>query len=212
MTNIRIKFHKLGNAKYISHLDLNRCFQKAFKRSGLPIWWTEGFNPHIYLNFLLPLSLGFESKCELLDFRVTDDVSLDEIKSKLNEAFPKDFYVEDVWEVQTKPTDIAFCEYVLEFNGVSKTEIEDFVSLSEINVIKRTKRSESEINLKEYIKSCEIVSIDGGAVVTLVLPGGSMGSVNPELFQVALEKHLNKEVYAKYLRTKVLKADLTEFR
>ena len=56
MINIRVFYHKTSRAKYISHLDIMRCMQRAVVRAGLPVWYTEGFNPHIYLTFSLPLS------------------------------------------------------------------------------------------------------------------------------------------------------------
>ena len=60
MKSTRIWFHKFGTAKYISHLDLNRCVARAFHKAKLPMWYTEGFNPHAFVTFALPLSLGVE--------------------------------------------------------------------------------------------------------------------------------------------------------
>ena len=60
---VRIRFSKTGQAKYISHLDINRVFARTFARAGVKIWFTEGFNPHPYMSFSLPLSLGVESYC-----------------------------------------------------------------------------------------------------------------------------------------------------
>ena len=88
MLRVRATFKKTGRAKYISHLDLNRCMLRTFRRSGLPIWYTEGFNPHPYYAFALALSLGFESECEILDFNITDDnMSMEEIRDRLNVAY-----------------------------------------------------------------------------------------------------------------------------
>ena len=70
MLKIRTVYEKRGRAKYISHLDLNRCMQRTIRRAGLPIWYSEGFNPRMYLMFPLALSLGFESVCEVMDFNL----------------------------------------------------------------------------------------------------------------------------------------------
>ena len=67
----RVFYTKTGRLKYISHLDVNRLMQRALKRSGLPVWYSEGFNPHIYITFALPLALGLESRYEIMDFRLT---------------------------------------------------------------------------------------------------------------------------------------------
>ena len=76
MVPVRATFEKRRRAKYISHLDLMRCMQRAFKRAGVPIWYTEGFNPHAYLMFPLALSLGCESGCECMDFRIDGEMSI----------------------------------------------------------------------------------------------------------------------------------------
>lgn len=70
---LRALFQKTGNAVYISHLDLMRLFQRAFKRAGLPLTHTQGFNPRPSVSIALPLSLGVESQCELLDFELETD-------------------------------------------------------------------------------------------------------------------------------------------
>ena len=76
---VRLFFTKLDRAKYISHLDMNRCMSRALKRSGLPVWYTGGFNPHMYLTFPLPLSLGCESVYECVDLKMTQKVDFDTI-------------------------------------------------------------------------------------------------------------------------------------
>ena len=89
MIDVRTVFEKKGRAKYISHLDLNRFMMRAFRRSGLPIWYTEGFNPHPYATFALALSLGFESEYEIMDFSLTEGVSFGKVKKILNEILPE---------------------------------------------------------------------------------------------------------------------------
>ena len=80
---LRALFEKTGNAAYISHLDLMRMFQRSFKRAGLPLTHTKGFNPRPSVSIALPMSLGVESVCELLDFELeTNDFSCDEINNR----------------------------------------------------------------------------------------------------------------------------------
>ena len=73
MQNVRVFFRKTGDARFLSHLDVMRCFTRALKRSGFDVWYTQGFNTHIYLMFASPLSLGFESEYEPMDFRINGD-------------------------------------------------------------------------------------------------------------------------------------------
>ena len=98
MREIRLRFSKTGQAKYISHLDTNRVFSRAISRAKLRIWYTEGFNPHAYMSFSLPLSLGVESLCENVDIRLLDEVSNDEVMRRMNDALPTGIRVVDVYD------------------------------------------------------------------------------------------------------------------
>ena len=89
MENVRVFYQKTGRGKYISHLDMTRCMKRALRRAGIPVWYTEGFNPHVYMTFALPISLGFESLCETMDIRLTQPMSLEEIKERLNRVLPE---------------------------------------------------------------------------------------------------------------------------
>ena len=88
MKTVRIWFRKIGTAKYISHLDLNRCMARAMRRAAIPAWVTEGFNPHLFLTFALPLSLGQEGLDESMDIKLADDAEIDDIPAKLNATLP----------------------------------------------------------------------------------------------------------------------------
>ena len=112
MIRVRAVFEKKGRAKYISHLDLNRCMLRTFRRSRLPIWYTEGFNPHPYYAFALALSLGFESSCEIMDFNITDDnMSMEEIRDRLNEVMPEGMHIVSVAPQRLKITAITSARY-----------------------------------------------------------------------------------------------------
>ena len=96
----RLLFEKTGNAVWISHLDLMRVFQRAFKRAGLPLTHTQGFNPRPSVSIALPLSVGIESRCELLDFELYGEkIPNEEIHSKLNEALVAGVRVLSVYEM-----------------------------------------------------------------------------------------------------------------
>ena len=88
--DVRVWFSKTGTARYISHLDLNRCMSRAFHKAKLPLWYTEGFNPHVFLTFAAPLSLGFEGRHESMDIRLIEDMPYPELIEKLNAGLPHD--------------------------------------------------------------------------------------------------------------------------
>ncbi len=70
MKNVRVFYEKKGRLKFVSHLDMNRFMSRLITKSKIPIWYTEGFNQHIYMNFAVPLSLGFEGFYEIMDIRL----------------------------------------------------------------------------------------------------------------------------------------------
>lgn len=212
MENIRIKFSKTGNAKYISHLDLNRFFQRAFKRSGLPIWITEGFNPHIYLHFLLPLSLGTESISEFVDCKITEEKTFEEIKNRMNEVLPEGFFVSEVFTPIEKADKIAFCRYEISFPETSKETLEEFLKAEKIEVLKKTKRKEYIVDLKLEMRGIAISEKNGATEMSVILPATENRSINPELIISALSENLSEEVFARIKRISVLKEDLTEFK
>ena len=89
MDKLRLKFTKTARAVYISHLDLMRTLQRVFFRAGLPLRYSEGFNPHARISIVLPLSVGTASRCEYLDFWLTEDVPLETIPARLNASMPE---------------------------------------------------------------------------------------------------------------------------
>ena len=113
MPNLRLFYRKRGRAKYISHLDITRCMQRSLKRAGLPVWYTQGFNPHMYMTFALPLALGYESDYECMDLRFTHLMDFEEIQSRLNAALPRDIQVWKVDFQKEKPRSITQADYRL---------------------------------------------------------------------------------------------------
>ena len=104
----RALFEKMGNAVWISHLDLMRLFQRAFKRAGLPLTHTQGFNPRPSVSIAMPLSVGVESVCELLDFDLDGvEVPCDEIRERLNDALVDGVRVLDVYDDGSKIKNLA---------------------------------------------------------------------------------------------------------
>lgn len=177
MIKIRAVFEKCGRAKYISHLDLNRCMQRSFKRSGLPIWYTEGFNPHIYINFALPLSLGYESSVEIMDFNLTQETSFEEISDRLNKAMPEGLKVIRVYTPESKHTQIKFADFKIKFSNDISGKFKNFMKQEYIKTVKKTKRGEKEIDLKPDIN---VISVSSSELI-LRLPAGNEKNINPSL-------------------------------
>ena len=182
---VRVKFSKTGYAKFISHLDLQRTMMRIMRRASLPLWLTQGFNPHPYVNFCSPLSIGIEGENEYMDFKVSEILPFEEIKERLSANMPTGFEILDVYQANREYKEVQFASYRLEL-GVKKEKVEEFIALPEIKVIKKTKKSEKEIDLKELATFSDLKENGEGSIITITLPNSQELSVNPHLFINAL--------------------------
>lgn len=193
--DVRMSFQKTGMAKFISHLDTVRCITRAMKRANVPVWFTEGFNPHAFLTFAMPLSLGFESLCETVDFRLMEETDLNELTERINNALPVDITVKEIYTHETSPNDIRWAEYKIIFNNPDNLllrQAEKILSSDEIIVLKKVKKGrnkvEKEVNIKEHIKSFELINDNDKLVLNTVLSSGTSANINPMLLIGALVK------------------------
>ena len=221
MRAVRLWIKKEGRAKYISHLDMNRCFTRAVRRANLCVWYTEGFNPHPYLNFLTPLSLGQESDGEPLDIRMEDDTDNDEIGRRLNEALPEGVRVVRVEDAVSKAADIAFASYTITFETDDEAAASAFCAAArqamergELVAEKMGKQGRHKV--AKQIDVCTKVqsfsfSVQGRlAVLQTVLHAGN-DMLNPTLLTTALQTALGTDAFVRIRRNTFLKADGTAF-
>ena len=193
----RVLFEKKGNAVWISHLDLMRLFQRAFKRAGLPLMHSQGYNPRPYVAVALPLSVGVESCCELLDFDLDGDtVSCDEIRDKLNQVLVEGIRVLEVYEEGAKIKHLAFldCVVTMEYDeGVpvgAVTAIQSLFAQPSLTVSKKSKNGPVEQNIIPMIKSLEIDQTDDHTVSIRALVCCQNPSLNPMQLVSAVSKYL----------------------
>lgn len=180
---VRLFFTKLDRAKYISHLDMNRCMSRAIKRAGLPVWYTGGFNPHMYLTFPLPLSLGCESVYECVDLKMTQQVDFDQMVSRLNACLPPDIQVFSAGEQKMDQKEIAWADYEICFRNEDglKEKLTSFFNQQEIKVIKKTKKGEKEIDLKPHFSLVSTEEKEGKLVAVMRFATGIELNINPTL-------------------------------
>lgn len=216
MPNVRVFYSKTGPAKYISHLDITRCMQRSLKRAGIPVWYTQGFNPHMYMTFALPLSLGYESVCEAMDLRLTDEVDFETIKLRLNEALPRDLRVLSVALQQQKPQEIQFADYEITFDtGNSKMFLEAFTKFlkqPEILVEKKTKKGLKEIDIKPDVQISLLECNMNCGVHACVRTAAGQRNINPTLLTDAFLAEYAESVVVSVLRTALLNAEGNPFR
>lgn len=210
LLRLRAVFEKSGRAKYISHLDLNRCMLRIFRRSKLPVWYTEGFNPHPYYSFALALSLGFESDCEIMDFNITNDsMPLGEIKDRLNAVMPEGMRIISVAEQVKKITAITKAEYSFSLVSEDISEVYNaFMELlaePEILIEKKTKKGIKTVNIMPDLEIVSYELKENSIDMIIRLSAGTQTNYNPTLFIEALKsfREMPFEVQ-KIRRTKIL--------
>ena len=201
MDNIRVFYNKIGRSKYISHLDINRCMQRALKRAHLDVWYTQGFNPHMYITFPMPTSLGFQSYCECMDFRLNEKIPFEEIKQRLNQVLPEGIEVTSVSTPIMKPETISEIEYALIISSKNvksnqlDTDFHNFFKKDTIVVDKKTKKGITSIDIKPHIKLMSTSVLDDKKVkIRAIFTSGIMFSINPMLLLNALVSSLNYSV------------------
>jgi radical SAM-linked protein len=217
MLAIRVQFKKEGRAKYISHLDLNRCMQRALRRASIPVWQTQGFNPHPYIVFAMPLSIFYESDCEIMDARLDGEMTFDAVKGSLADQMPEGIVINAVTLPQMKLADIGFAAYsvTLDFDSKAREELDSIVAgilaRGEVIIEKSTKRSTIDINVKQYFESAKIQTFDGGIDIRVVLPAGSQENLNPSCIVAAVEKYGVAPDFERIRRLQIFNKDMQAF-
>lgn len=216
---MRLMFSKTGRAVYISHLDLMRTMSRAFLRADCPLKYSEGFNPHPQISIALPLSVGTESLCEIMDFRLREDRETQEIENALKDQFPEGIELLGVYDSERKTREIKW----LKINGVfeyddgscaDKAEkLNEFFAQETIVISKKTKRGVADTDIKPAISeicfSSKGEAVDLSAVISAQEP-----TLNPELLADAL-RQLKPELapdFAKFRRIEIFDENMSVFR
>ena len=221
MREIRLRFSKTGQAKYISHLDTNRVFSRAFARAKLNLWFTQGFNPHPYMSFSLPLSLGVESLCENVDIRILDDISNDEVKKRVNDALPLGIRILDVYDDFMDCHEIAYSDYVYKFefldNEKALEKIKEVLQSDTIMAHKKGKQGKrrvlKETDIKQFIEKYSISIRDNQIVLNIRLLAGPDKNLNPSLLFDTIIRLIDMDYEWKSIgRINLLTKDFKEYK
>lgn len=189
MREVRLRFAKQNRLKYISHLDINRAMARAFKRAEIPLWYTEGFNPHPYMSFSLPLSLGVESLCESVDIRIIGEIDNTQIKMKMNDVLPDDLKIMDVYDNFRDCSEIAYSDYVYKFqfkdNDTALKKIKSVLDSKELLACKKRKQGKrrvfKETDIKTFIDRYNVSLREDMIVLNVRLFAGTEKNLNPTL-------------------------------
>ena len=224
---LRVRFIKRGSLQYISHLDLVRTMHKIIVRAGLPLWYTEGFNPKPKMIFAAPLSVGTESVCEYMDLRLVERISEQEAKARLNANMTDEMQVMEAYYPETKLTELKWLSYDIKIKtaGADSSLAEKCEALllsDSVEVEKKIKDKKGDtklVNIRPLIKNAKC-SFDGEHILLrTTLSADASSFLNPEYIIKALRSYLGVlsdsciiNEYYSVLRTDAYKEDMTEFR
>ena len=197
--NIRMKFKKHGCMKFIGHLDIMRYFQKAIRRADIDIAYSEGFSPHMIMSFAAPLGVGLTSEGEYVDLQVNSCASSKAAVDALNSVMVEGMEVVSFKllpeNVKNAMSSVAAADYFVKWReGYVPENREEkfntFLQKEEMLIVKKTKRSEAEVDLKPMLYKTELR--DGGIFMQVAC--GSVNNLKPELVMEAFAKDAGIEL------------------
>ncbi|MBQ3404665.1 MAG: DUF2344 domain-containing protein [Oscillospiraceae bacterium] len=208
MSKQRLLFEKSGRAVYMSHLDLMRTMKRAFARADILLRHSEGFNPHPLISVALPLSVGQESVCELMDFELIGDMPADLI-SRLNAALPEGIRAAEAYEAGRKIKEIKWikAQCLMSYDGGCTPElieeIKGFLRADSIVIRKKTKRGEGELDLAANMELLELERQYSDTLRLELLVSAAEPTVNPALIVSAFEQ-LRPELVPDFMKVRRL--------
>lgn len=219
MDKLRLRFSKTGRAVYISHLDLMRTLTRAFLRAECRLKYSEGFNPHPQISIALPLSVGAESVCEIMDFKLVEDKAPDEILNGLKKQLPEGIEALEVYESERKVKELKWLkisgvfEYDDRNSGEMADKLNEFYAKESIIISKKTKRGIADSDIKPAIKEISFKA-EGDDVCLEAVISAQEPTLNPELLADAL-RQLEPEIapdFAKFRRLEIFDENMSVFR
>ena len=217
----RLLFEKRGDAVYLSHLDLMRVFQRAFKRAGILIWHSQGFSPRAYVSIALPLPVGMESRCEILDFEIEDgSVELSGLPARLNAVLPAGIRVLEAYESARKIKELTRlrAEVTLEYDGGvpedAQKALAAFFARESIVITKRSKKGDKELDIKPLIFALSIAAVSETELQLACILSAQNPGLNPAYLAQAIERELPslKPDFVRVRRTEIYDTEGNVFR
>lgn len=219
MSQYVIKFSKQGYICYTSHLDMLRLFKRAFKRGGISLSYSQGFNPHPKMGFAQPLSLGYSSISEYLEFETDQEYEIPVLRRALEQQVPEGIEILSCEKGDNCKKSLAAktcaAEYIIgiplehALKGDGESLCSTFLHQKEIKVLKRQKKTKAlqEVDIKDKIQQLTFTMAGDSLLITTLLDSGSESNLSPELLLSAVLKFLNLSVHRSeigVMRTKLL--------
>ena len=219
MDKLRLVYEQTRRAIWMSHLDTMRTLQRAIKRAGIPIRYSEGFNPHELISILLPLSVGTASLCQIADIRVREDVDIAALPAQLTAVMPEGIRIIEAYEPQRKVSELKWLDVkgIFEYDERDKTAmaaaLEEFFARDAIVITKKAKRGMGESDIRPAIKTIGFTVDDAGVIVEATI-SAQEPTLNPELLAESL-RQLAPDIapdFAKFTRVETYDADMNIYR
>ncbi len=222
MSGHRLLFAKEGRSRYISHLDLMRTFQRAFFRADIQIRHTEGFHPHAFISIALPLSLGYSSQCEILEFGLEGETEMEQVPSLMNQVLPEGITVLQCYEQGQAIKKLAYLDYVVTMEyprervGEAEAALRRLLTQESLVVRKKSKKAKlgyTEVDIIPRIARWDVEAAGNKLILEAILAAQNPG-LNPELICTALREscpELSPE-FVSFHRREALDEEMKVFR
>ncbi len=191
MSKYRISYTQGEEVRFISHLDFLRTIVRTFRRAGLPVKYSEGFNPHMVMSIGLPLSVGTTSVCDCLEVELTEDIDIPSAIDKINACTPRGIKILGIKKSEgLKPMyGIDSALYTASFVSDKSIDIAEYISAPVVMIEKKSKRKINEVNIKDFIRTMELVTENGNQYeLRLHLNAGNVSNLKPEMVLKSMEK------------------------
>ena len=204
MFKMRFCFEKNGTSAYISHLDLMKALQRSFVRAGIPVKYSQGFNPHIEMSIVVPLSTGYETRCDLCDLDLVCDDMPENFVEDLNAVMPRGMKVLHAGAADRPVREIAYSVYEIVLPAGDAEAMKALFD-QPVTLEKRSKRGRRDVNLQDYIKELTFASEGDKTLCRCILAAGN-DPLNPMYITQALKNAglVEEDATAKYIRTGIL--------
>lgn len=194
---LRMLFEKQADAVWISHLDLMRVFQRAFRRAGLMLKHSQGFTPRAIVSIALPLSVGVKSVCELLDVELEGETPpVSELTERVNAALPAGIRVLETYEAARKIKELTtlktrlYLEYDKGIPAATHAAIAAMLCQESLIMEKHSRKGTTETDLLPLLKQWTMEQLDEHTLMLELLVCAQNPSLNPQLIANAIEKYL----------------------
>lgn len=187
-----LEFAKRDAAAFISHLDLQRAFSRAIRRSGLPVKLSEGFNPHYVVSFASALALGIPSECECVEMQLTRDVLPGEFLQSMNAALPPGLAARRAVRLKDEAPKLMAAldeaEYMAELIGADQTAVDaalrDIINSESVVVLRNVKGAEKETDIRPMITMMAL----SGSTLVMQLSAAQNASLRPDVLLETLKR------------------------